>query len=184
VFDLKKGFQVWVYPQSAEARTGESAAPPATASAPIVQAFAERAVKEGLPLAESPTAPAHEGAAVRRAAFSHLPRLTDGSLPDSVVFALKDRTNVTTEPVLLLNDYDELKRLSQRRDFLEDLAASTGGAYREFVDFEELFSLIEPKQRVEKHESTWRLWDSAVVLAFLTGILTLEWVWRKLVGLV
>jgi hypothetical protein len=37
---------------------------------------------------------------------------------------------------------------------------------------------------VEKKERIWRLWDMPLVFAFLLGILTVEWIWRKWVGLV
>jgi len=165
VFHQERGAQVWVYPGQVS--------PPLTLS-----------VEAEPQLMKQEARPAHEGASVWRAEFPDLPRDADGALPESIVFALDGAAGVTTDPVLVMEDYEELKRLAQRREFLQRLAADTGGAYRELADVEEVFSLIEPKVRIEKHETSWRLWDSALVLAFLTLVLTLEWIWRKLVGLV
>ena len=40
------------------------------------------------------------------------------------------------------------------------------------------------KDRVEKNEYVWRLWDSGLVLAILVLMITGEWIWRKLAGLI
>ncbi len=40
------------------------------------------------------------------------------------------------------------------------------------------------KERVESEEQVWQLWDMPIILLFLAVILTVEWVWRKFVGLI
>jgi len=98
-------------------------------------------------------------------------------------FRLKG-TKLTTPTAMVIHNSIELKYLSRNQKFLKEIAAGTGGEYRPFTDFEKFLLRTEPKERIEKHERIWRLWDAASVLAFLVIIVTIEWVWRKFVGLV
>ena len=66
----------------------------------------------------------------------------------------------------------------------QGISAATGGRYGRFVDVERLAAQVLPKQHTERRESVWQLWDSRLVLALLVCLLTGEWIWRKLVGLV
>ncbi len=127
--------------------------------------------------AQAPAEPPRVDAAMARAEFDALPA-------GEVRFALGGAEQIVSEPILVIRDDPELKRLAQDAEFLTDLAASTGGAYRPFYELERLFMQFEPKQRVEKIESVWRMWDAATILALLLGLLTVEWIYRKLVGLV
>ena len=68
--------------------------------------------------------------------------------------------------------------------FLDQIAGATGGESRPFVNLEELVSAITPRQRTETHERRWRLWDMSIVLILAGALLTIEWVWRKMAGLV
>ena len=114
-----------------------------------------------------------------------LARATFGSLaPGDVSFRPKERPGAAPARVVVIEDYPELERLARDEQFLREMAASTGGEYRELVDFEECLRTLRPKERVEKEDTVWRLWDWGVVLALVVAVLTLEWVWRKLVGLV
>jgi hypothetical protein len=88
------------------------------------------------------------------------------------------------ERVVVVEDDPELHFLARDDRFLEAVAAATGGTVTEFAEYETGLRAIQPKQRVETRERRWRLWDSGVVLAVLAGWLTVEWVWRKWVGLV
>ena len=101
-----------------------------------------------------------------------------------LVFRLKDQPEVKSKSVVVIADYPELKYLSRREQYLRKLAGATGGEYREFIEFERFFLTLTPRERIEKRETVWRLWNLALVMAFVIIMLTVEWVWRKLVGLV
>ena len=98
-------------------------------------------------------------------------------------FRLKG-TETTTPTAMVIHNPVELKYLARNQKFLKEIASGTGGEYRPFTDFEKFLLRTEPKERIEKHERIWRLWDAASVLAFLVIIVTSEWIWRKFVGLV
>jgi hypothetical protein len=124
-------------------------------------------------LLESPIINATESG---RATFEGLPA-------HDLSFRLKG-TAITTPTAMVIHNPIELKYLARNQKFLKEIAAGTGGEYRPFTDFEKFLLSTEPKERIEKHERIWRLWDAASVLAFLVIIVTVEWVWRKFVGLV
>ena len=86
--------------------------------------------------------------------------------------------------VMLVADDPELKFLARDDAFLTQLATATGGAAVDFSDFESSLRQIKPKERVERLEKIWQLWSSAAVLVWLALTLTVEWIWRKWVGLV
>ncbi len=154
-FSATDGLQVWV-----------------TGGAGTVEA-----VSEGKVIAEANALVVRPDASVARCEFGNLP-------PAAVSFRLKDDPQVASPEVVIVQDDPELKYLSQNETFLRHLAAATGGEYRSFTDFEEFFQQMTLKKRVDPRESEWRLWDARWILALLVCVLTVEWVWRKLVGLV
>jgi len=156
-FTAEHGMQVWAI-----------GAPEGT----VVQAFAGDRL-----LAEAPLTPDREGAAILRAEFTALP-------PANVVFRWKQDPGVTTGEVIIVQDYPELKYLSRDDEFLRELAEGTGGEFRDLADLERFFLAMRPKKDVRPEESVWRMWDAATILALLAIVLTVEWVYRKLVGLV
>jgi hypothetical protein len=138
----------------------------------VVQAIAA----DGAAAGEAALVLAHPGARLQRAVFAELP-------PANVTFRLRDSA-AAAGPVSIVRDYPELKHLARNDTFLATLSAATGGRHRELPDLRRSFAEIEPKIRIEKHESVWRLWSSALILALAAILLTTEWVWRKFVGLV
>jgi hypothetical protein len=87
-------------------------------------------------------------------------------------------------PILVTDESPELGFLARDGAFLAALAEGSGGRRAEFTDAALLLSGLAPRDRVEKTERVWRLWDARWVLALLVAALTVEWVWRKWVGLV
>lgn len=138
---------------------------------------AVEAVCDGRVIAEANALPVRPEATIARCEFANLP-------PAAVSFRLKDDPQVTAGEVVLVQDDPELKYLSQNEALLRHLAAASAGDYRSFADFEEFFQQMTLKKRVDPRESEWRLWDAGWILALLVCVLTVEWVWRKLVGLV
>ncbi|MCZ7649475.1 MAG: hypothetical protein M5U26_30160 [Planctomycetota bacterium] len=128
-------------------------------------------------VATQPLETLREGSPLSRAVFDSLPA-------GAFVFRLKREPRARTESLIRLEEDVELKRLARDEAVLEALAKGTGGARAEAADLEYLLARVEPKRRIEKHESVWRLWESGLVLGLLVCALALEWVWRKLVGLV
>jgi hypothetical protein len=138
----------------------------------VVEALGE----DGTVLAQAKAAPARADSALARAEFENLP-------PRDIVFRLRG-TEAKSGHTVIVEDYPELKFLSLNEDFLRRLTSATGGEYRRFTELGKLFLQMQPKERVEKQERIWRLWDAGSVLALLVVLITLEWVWRKWVGLV
>jgi hypothetical protein len=128
-------------------------------------------------VASAPAAPPRGRAELARAVFTSLPAA-------DIRFRLKAQPGVATDPVVLLDANPELHALAQREGFLRELAATTGGEYTRADELVRSLPKIVPKARTEKRERAWRLWDTRVMLGLLFCLLTLEWVWRKLVGLV
>lgn len=89
-----------------------------------------------------------------------------------------------TGPLFAVESLPELGFVGRHDALLSVLAAESGGRMAEFTDAGGLFPQIPPKERVEKQEFVWRLWDAKTVFVFLLLMLTAEWVWRKWVGLV
>lgn len=92
--------------------------------------------------------------------------------------------DLTSPPVHIVRDDDELDVLALNQQRLQTLSHRTGGAYRALVGLDRLLLEREPRERTEEHERAWRLWDMPIMLSLLLVLLTVEWVWRKLVGLV
>ncbi len=106
-----------------------------------------------------------------------LGRFVFNALPaKDLVFRLKDQPEVKSKSVVVIADYPELKYLSRREQYLRKLAGATGGEYREFIEFERFFLTLTPRERIEKRETVWRLWNLALVMAFVIIMLTVEWV--------
>lgn len=135
------------------------------------------AVDDGKIVASRPLGLPREGSSLFTAEFL---QPSAGNL----IFRLKDDPAIATAPVLLTSRDDELTYLARNDAWLEHLAGATGGEFRPLFQLERLLQSIDPKQRVERREHVWRLWDSPAVMSLLVLILTVEWVWRKFVGLV
>jgi hypothetical protein len=88
------------------------------------------------------------------------------------------------EPLRVLDRSRELHALSRDEAFLRALAVHSGGVCAGLADAGRLFNDIQPRSRVEHQERVWRLWDSPWMLGLLVVMLTIEWIWRKLAGLV
>jgi len=99
-------------------------------------------------------------------------------------FTLARASRAASPTVHVVRDDDELERLALDEARLTALASQTGGAYRPVRQLDRLMLERDPRQRVEQHERVWRLWDSPTLMLLLIVILTVEWVWRKLAGLV
>jgi len=117
------------------------------------------------------------GCELRQARFDALPS-------GKVAFRLRNPRECRSGSLEVVVDRPELKRLARNAAFLAGLASATNGQYSEFTDWRRFFDRFEPRERIESRERVWRLWDSRIVLALLALCLTLQWVWRKLVGLV
>ena len=112
-----------------------------------------------------------------RAVFENLP-------PRNMVFRTAAAPAQVSPPVVVLPDVREMQYLAQDREWLTELAAGSDGAYRPLAEMGRLFPRIAPRKRVEHSESAWRMWDAWTVFVLIITALTLEWVWRKLAGLV
>ena len=88
------------------------------------------------------------------------------------------------EPISVVDRNRELHDLSRDEACLNALAANSGGGVSELADAARLLNGVQARSRVEHRERIWRLWDSRWVLGWLIVMLTVEWVWRKLAGLV
>jgi len=157
-FVAEHGMQVWVRGAGEQAVT--------------VQAF-----DGDTPVAEAPAKRARPGSALLRAEFDRLPAA-------DLEFRAKDAPTITSGRVVVVQDYPELKILARDDEFAQRLAQSTGGAFCDFVDLERLFWQMKPRKTVRREQAVWRMWDAATILAVIVGLLTIEWVYRKLVGLV
>ncbi len=78
----------------------------------------------------------------------------------------------------------ELRLFARNTVLLERLADGTGGAVVPVYDVDAVLPRIAPKVRVEEHRSVFRLWDAVSILFVLIGALSIEWIWRKLAGLI
>lgn len=78
----------------------------------------------------------------------------------------------------------ELRSLARDTELLERVSESTGGSVVPLVEADTVLPRIEPKVRIEEHRSVFRLWDAVPILFILIGALSIEWIWRKLAGLI
>ncbi len=156
-FTAQKGLQVWAQGVS--------------------EGFVVEALVNDEVVASAPLQPARTGSTLWRAAFTELPAA-------DVTFRLAAAPQVTAGAVVITRDDPELKYLARDDAFLRRLAVATGGRFHEFTDFERSFLETTPKSVVRKSQWEWRLWDAWTLLVLLAAALTVEWVYRKLVGLV
>ncbi|MBM4163334.1 MAG: hypothetical protein FJ222_02685 [Lentisphaerae bacterium] len=133
-------------------------------------------LRAGEQMLEAPAVPSHAGAVWAAAVFENVPpgdwtvtRRGGGDAP---------------EPLCVMDRSRELHALSRDEALLRALAANTGGGSAGLADAARLFNDILPRSRVEHQERVWRVWDSPWMLGALVVMLTIEWVWRKLAGLV
>jgi hypothetical protein len=125
---------------------------------------------------EAPAVAAHAGAAWAAAVFAHVP-------PGDWTVTRRGGSDAP-EPLRVIDRSRELHALSRDEEFLRALASHSGGACAGLADAGRLFNDIQPRSRVEHRERVWRLWDSPWILGSLVVMLTIEWIWRKLAGLV
>ena len=135
------------------------------------------ATVDGQQVAAVTARPPDAAGPLARALFSGLP-------PCDVSFKLAAAPEAVAGPVVVIEDYPELRILARDEAWLKTLAAGSGGVYVDFTSLEDCFQAIPAREFVERLERQWRLWGSGVVLMLTALILTVEWVWRKLVGLV
>jgi len=135
------------------------------------------AVSQGKVVATVPVEPVHPASVLGRAVFPPLPA-------GEVEIRMAEMDDVEPREVQVLERYPELHFLARNDDLLTSLAADTGGQYGWFTDVANLISRIEPKSRIEKQETIYRLWDARIVFGLILLGLTVEWVWRKLAGLI
>ncbi len=77
----------------------------------------------------------------------------------------------------------EFYRLSSSSRLLERLAESSGGAYRNAAQVDELLSAIPEGYRRTPVVKQAEIWNHWAVFAFLAAVLSLEWIWRRRRGL-
>lgn len=122
------------------------------------------------------------------------PERFSGRLPLLTAGTWKIRLNVTggqvanpqqiqTELVVRRQMSVELANVSCNRDLLSQLSGLSGGQLIEPWEAEKLASLIQPKDQPEQKLEERSLWDHWIILVAFFGLLTSEWVIRKLNGL-
>ncbi|MFZ4395323.1 MAG: hypothetical protein ACOYOU_06810 [Kiritimatiellia bacterium] len=125
---------------------------------------------------QAPAVPAHAGTAWTAAVFDHVPA-------GDWIVSIRGGA-AAPEPLRVVDRNRELYDLSRDDAYLRSLAANSGGACEDLTETGRLLNDVQPRSRVERQEHIWRLWDSGWVLALLVTLLTAEWIWRKLAGLV
>ena len=78
----------------------------------------------------------------------------------------------------------ELRVLARNDELLERISAGTGGTVVPLYDAATILSRLPPKVRIEEHRRVYRLWDAMPILLILIVALAIEWIWRKLAGLI
>ncbi len=120
-------------------------------------------------------------------------RVREGALFGVVAFPLLPAADIRfkvaggaagEDAAVVLDQSRELHTLARNDPWLQQLVSGTEGAFSVLAEAAEWISLVAPKERVETRERVWRLWDSPWVLALLALALAVEWIWRKLAGLV
>jgi len=77
----------------------------------------------------------------------------------------------------------ELNEVALNSPLLENLSKKTNGAYYPWASREELFNKVLPRERQEKIKKSTRFNEETWVLIILIGLLTIEWIIRKRIGL-
>ena len=155
-YNTREAVQVWVDTRSA--------------TNPVVE------LRSGDRLLEAAAVPASTGATWAAAVFGTVPA-------GDWTMTLRGGSSAP-EPIRVVDRSRELLDLARDEALLRALAADTGGACVGLTDAGRLLNDIQPRSHIEHHENVWRLWDSGWVLSLLIVMLTGEWVWRKLAGLV
>ncbi len=135
------------------------------------------AVSDGDVVASARVRSTQSGRKIQRALFDPVPA-------KNLSFRLKGQPDVTSSEVVVTSRYEELSRLALNESLMTKLASKTKGISRSFAQFKQFLSGVKPKKRVESEEQVWQLWDMPLILLFLAVMLTVEWVWRKFVGLI
>ena len=133
-------------------------------------------LRNGERLLAAPAVAAHPGATWANAVF--------GSVPAGEWIVTLRGSGAAPETLHVMDRSRELHDLSRDEAWMRKLAGNSGGSYTAFTDAGRILNNIQPHSRVERLERVWRLWDSPWILSLLVLMLTLEWVWRKLAGLV
>ncbi len=77
----------------------------------------------------------------------------------------------------------ELVELAATRDSLDRLAVATGGRVFTVSDADQLPGVLNARTVVKTRVEETTLWDQPWALLFFLGVVTLEWILRKRVGL-
>jgi hypothetical protein len=111
----------------------------------------------------------------------YLVRLEIGQVAEGV----SSRTSPPPEIVLEITprQTSELVELSAARDPLDRLAAATGGRVFTVSDADQLPGVLHRRLIVKTRTEEMTLWDRPWALGLFFGILTIEWILRKRVGL-
>lgn len=78
----------------------------------------------------------------------------------------------------------EFVHLEQNVDFLSRLAAMGRGIYVDATNIDSLRSALQIKQEIIVQDRLYELWYKPVLLFLILGLLTMEWIIRKRMGLV
>jgi len=84
---------------------------------------------------------------------------------------------------IVARDSPERVELAASRDALDRLATATGGTLLHDFEADQLPSLLRARNRTTSRTEETPLWDSPAALLLFFGVVTVEWVARKRVGL-
>jgi hypothetical protein len=135
------------------------------------------AVRDGVVAARATLRGGGTNAPPGRAVFTDLP-------PAALTFRLEGARGTASPVVHVLENDPEMKRLAADAEFLRRMSELSGGRVADLAWFRHDLAEIRPKTRVEKFERVWRLWESWIVFTILAAGVTVEWIWRKLAGLI
>ena len=125
---------------------------------------------DGGEIAHARSEPARSARGLARARFQPLP-------PGR--YTLQAGAARPSEPLHVLEDHRELLRLAQDRTYLKQLAALSGGEYRELAEIDHVFPGIPLKERREIRRQVFPFWSSPITLLAILLILSAEWILRK-----
>ncbi len=123
-----------------------------------------------------------DGAAPSLPLGTYVVRLDVPQLGDALHLQEGGRTPEAALEVVA-RDTSERVELAAARDPLDRLAAATGGRVLRDDEADELSTLLRARTKQTMRTEETPLWDSPWALAVFIGILTVEWVMRKRVGL-
>ncbi len=108
---------------------------------------------------------------------------TTGRLLLRVTEPALDDLNIT-QPIEVLRPDDELRQRAPDRQRLVTLAGDTGGEVIGLDHLEDLSKLVPNRARRTPNDIREPLWNSYLALIMVAGLLTAEWVGRKMIRLV